>query len=351
MKVDLAKTMTQCPAYDGRTAKLYELENSNGMRVTFMDIGATWLSCKLPLEEGEKEVLLGVGDMIDFKKHTSYFGATIGRFANRIAGGRFNIGNKSYQTLLNQGENILHGGPDGFDKRRWDVADLSPNSISFVLISQDGDQGFPGELNAAVTYTLSDNNEVCIDYKATTDKPTPINLTNHAYFNLEDADLGSDCRTHKLKINARYYLPTDATGIPQSEFSEVNRTNFDFREPKRIGRDFMKDGEQKSVKGYDHSFIFKPLRDVNEPVAEIENSDGSVSMQVFTDKPAMQLYTGNWNRGTPRRNGGVYEDYSGIALETQLLPDAPNHPEWPQPDSIIYPGDTYHYMTKYKFFF
>ncbi|MDG3086359.1 galactose-1-epimerase [Vibrio hannami] len=351
MTVDLAKTMIQGPAYDGKPAQVYELRNANGMVVTFMDIGATWLSCKLPLDGGEKEVLLGVGNMTDFKEHTTYLGATVGRFANRIAGGRFSIGEKSYQTPLNQGENILHGGPEGFNKRRWDVADICSNSILFVLVSPDGDQGFPGEVNATVTYTLTNDNEVSIRYTATTDKPTPINLTNHAYFNLEDAESGSDCREHKVKINARYYLPTDAAGIPLGEFDAVKNTNFDFMESKPISRDFLKDEEQVNAKGYDHSFIFNPLRDVKEPIVEVENRDGSVSMQVFTDKPAMQFYTGNWNSGTPRRIGGMYEDYSGFALETQFLPDAPNHPEWPQPNSVLNPGEVYQYKTRYKFSF
>ncbi|WP_375749066.1 galactose-1-epimerase [Vibrio sp. HN007] len=351
MNVDLMQTMTQGPAYDGKPAQLFELKNANGMVVTLMDIGATWLSCKLPLNGVQKEVLLGVGNMQDFKEHTTYLGATVGRYANRIAGGRFSVGEKSYQTPLNQGENILHGGPDGFNKRRWDVAELTDNSILFVLISANGDQGFPGELKVTVTYTLTDQNEVSIRYTSTTDKPTPVNLTNHAYFNLENAEEGSDCRNHKVRINARYFLPTDESGIPLGEFEAVKGTNFDFMSSKVVSQDFLADEYQVNAKGYDHSYIFSPLRDIKEPVAEIESPDGSISMQVFTDKPAMQFYTGNWNEGTPRRVGGTYEDYSGMAFETQFLPDAPNHPEWPQPNPILNPGEVYQFKTKYKFLF
>jgi aldose 1-epimerase len=347
----LAESMTQHPASDGEPAKIFELTNKHGMKVTFMDIGATWLSCKLPVGGQDQEVLLGVGSMPDFEKHTTYLGATVGRFANRIAGGQFKIEEKQYQTLINQGENILHGGPDGFNQRRWNATKLGKNSIMFALVSPDNDQGFPGELKVTVTYRLTNENEMVISYSATTDKPTPVNLTNHAYFNLEDAEEGNDCREHKIQINARYYLPTDENGIPLDEFTAVKGTSFDFSQMKCIGDEFMADKQQRAAKGYDHSYIFTPLRDIKQPVAVLTNHNESISVEVYTDKPAMQFYTGNWNEGTPRRVGGEYSDYSGIALETQFLPDAPNRPDWPYPDSILNPGEVYQSRTKYKFAF
>lgn len=349
--VNLAHSMTQHPAYDGQPAKVFELTNKNGMKVTFMDIGATWLSCKLPINNQEQEVLIGVANMLDFEKHSTYLGATVGRFANRIANGRFSIDGETYQTLVNQGDNILHGGPDGFNNRRWEVSGLSADSISFSLTSPDGDQGFPGELKVSVAYTLTDSNELAIHYFATTDKATPINLTNHAYFNLEDAEQGSDCRNHKIKINAAQYLPTDAQGIPLGEFASVEGTSFDFRQTKTISSEFLSDEQQHNAKGYDHSYIFASSRDTEQAVVELRSSDDSISMLVYTDKPAMQFYTGNWNNGTPRRIGGTYQNYSALALETQFLPDAPNHPQWPGPNPILRPGEQYEYTTRYKFIF
>lgn len=347
--MSLAQTMVVHPAYDGKPAKIFELTNKNGMKVTFMDIGATWLSCKLPLADKEHEVLLGVANMPDFEEHSIYLGATIGRFANRIAGGKFSIAGNYYQTEVNQGNNLLHGGPDGFNRRRWNVIALTKTSVEFALISPDGDQGFPGELQVKVKYLLTEENELSISYRAETDKSTPLNLTNHAYFNLENAEQGSDCRSHIIKINAKQYLPTDEQGIPLGNFANVENSSFDFTEHKSIAQDFLSDEQQKMAKGYDHSFIFESQRNVEEFVAELKNSDNSITVQVFTDMPAMQFYTGNWNEGTPRRIGGTYQDYSAIALETQLLPDAPNHPEWPMSNAILQPGELFQSTTCYKF--
>lgn len=348
--MSLAQTMTTHPAYDGKPAKVFELSNVNGMKVTFMDIGATWLSCKLPLQDKEREVLLGVSNMPDFEAHNTYLGATVGRFANRIAGGKFSIAGRHYQTEVNQGDNILHGGPDGFNRRRWSVITLTESCVEFALTSPDGDQGFPGELQVKVKYLLTKNNELFISYCVETDQATPLNLTNHAYFNLENAEQGSDCRNHTVKINAKQYLPTDDQGIPLGHFANVENSSFDFTKHKAIDQDFLSDEQQIAAKGYDHSFIFDSHRSVEEPVAELRNRDNSITVQVFTDMPAMQFYTGNWNEGTPNRVGGTYQDYSAIALETQLLPDAPNHPEWPMSNAILQPGELFQSTTCYKFF-
>ena len=349
MEDTLFKTMTQEVAFDGHPAKLVRLQNQTGMSVTCMDIGATWLSCTLPVADEQREVLLGVSTMADFQKHSAYMGATIGRYANRIAQGQFEIDGQNYQLETNQAGNTLHGGPEGFDKRRWNIIEQSENSVIFALVSDDGDQGFPGKLKVSVCYQLTDDNQVVISYHATTDKSTPVNLTNHAYFNLSGAESGIDCKGYTLCVNADSYLPTDDTGIPIGKLAPVEGSSFDFRQPKEIAQDFLADAQQKAAKGYDHSFLLNSNCNQGECAAEVSTADKRVTLKIFTNKPAMQLYTGNWLAGTPNRSGGVYQDYAGIALETQFLPDSPNYPEWGQPCSILAAGEEYAYRTSYQF--
>ncbi|WED21256.1 galactose-1-epimerase [Vibrio sp. JC009] len=347
----LEKTMTEEAAQDGRPARLIRLENRSGMSVAFMDIGATWLSCKLPVEENGREVLLGVSSMADFNKQAAYMGVSVGRYANRIAKGQFEIDGQYYQVETNQAGNTLHGGPEGLDKRRWEIVKQAENSVTFEIVSADGDQGFPGELKVSATYTLTDENQVEIHYQAETDKTTPVNLTNHAYFNLLGAESGEECKGHILEVDAMQYLPTNEVGIPLGELEAVFNTSFDFRQPKEVAADFLTDEQQEAAKGYDHSFMLNPDRDTQEYAAKVALKDGSVSLKVFTDKPAMQLYTGNWLAGTPNRSGGEYSDYAGLALETQFLPDSPNHPEWQQESCFLKPGEKYSYTTRYQFEF
>ena len=345
----LFETMTKEAASDGRLAQLFVLKNENGMRAVFMDIGATWLSCKVPVKNKLREVLLGQSTMADFEKQQSYMGVTVGRYANRIANGQFKIDNTKYQVETNQAGNTLHGGPEGFDKRRWSVVEETTNSVEFSLVSPDGDQGFPGELTVNVKYLLTDDNEVVIRYNGSTTKLTPINLTNHAYFNLLGADSEYLALDHILSINASEYVPTTDVGIPKGLWKKVKDTNFDFTDPKVISQDFMLDKDQEKAKGYDHSFVLDKTCAKGECAASLTSPDSLVTLHVLTTKPAMQLYTGNWLAGTPNRIGGDYQDYSGIALETQFLPDAANHPEWPQPNAILSPSETYHYETCYQF--
>ena len=350
VKTDVVKTMSLQNAFDGQPAHLVELTNQAGMRVVLMDIGATWLSCRLPLASGElREVLLGMGTMEDFMRQTSYMGVTVGRYANRIANGFFSIKDRQYHVSTNQAGNCLHGGRLGLDKRRWQIAEQSQYHVVFSTVSHDGDQGFPGELSIQVTYTLTEHHGVTISYEATTTHATPCNLTNHAYFNLLGANSGADCHQHWLKVAANQYLPTTDKGIPFGELMDVAGSSFDFRDGKVIAKDWMVDQQQRMAKGYDHSFLFSADREVYLPVAEVVSPDNKVRMNVITNKPAMQLYTGNWLAGTPKREGGEYRDFSGVALETQFLPDSPNHPEWPQPDCILHPKQTYHYFTTYQF--
>ncbi|WP_322803031.1 galactose-1-epimerase [Vibrio alfacsensis] len=352
MTEPLAITMTQQAAFDGAPANVVELKNNTGMSVTFMDIGATWLSCRLPLACGElREVLLGVGTMRSFIEQPCYMGVTVGRYANRIANGLFEVNGEVFQVSTNQAENSLHGGKEGFDKRRWKIEYQSEQQVTFALLSEDGDQGFPGNLQVQVTYTLTDDNHVSIAYFAKTDKATPVNLTNHAYFNLLGAEADLDCRSHRLTIDASQYLPTTDVGIPLGELQEVKGTGFDFRSNKSVSEHFLQDEQQIAAKGYDHSYLFDAHRDVSKPVALVVSPDEKVRMSVVTNKPAMQLYTGNWLAGAPNRRGGEYQDYAGLALETQFLPDSPNHAEWAQPSCILEPEQEYRFCTTYQFAF
>ncbi|MCL9781412.1 galactose-1-epimerase [Vibrio sp. S4M6] len=348
MSLILEKSMTQTLAHDGAPAKVLTLSSDAGLSIVIMDIGATWLSCQLDVDESEKrELLLGVSNIDDFQNQECYLGATIGRYANRIEQGRFQIGDKTYQVDTNQAGNCLHGGRTGFDKKRWTLVEQTRNKAVLTLSSPDGEQGFPGNLAVSVTYQVTSDNTVDIRYHATTDSPTPVNLTNHAYFNLSAGE--TDCRTHQVRINADQYLPTNQNGIPLDKPVSVEGTGFDFRQSKTLAQDFLLDDQQNIAKGYDHSFVLNPVCRQGEVAAQVTSPDGKVQLSVFTDKPAMQLYTGNWLAGTPNRQQGKYIDYAGFALETQFLPDAPNHPEWQQPSCILKPGEVYQFSTQYQF--
>ncbi|KII75342.1 galactose-1-epimerase [Vibrio renipiscarius] len=350
MTKPLTITMSGYPAYDGKPATVIELKNKAGMTATFMDIGATWLSCRLPLPNGElRELLLGTKDFEAFLLQECYMGALVGRYANRIAGGEFSIEGRKYQVDTNQAGNCLHGGPDGFDKRRWDIRLLTESVVEFSLTSIDGDQGFPGNMVISVQYALSEKGEVRIEYKATTDKATPFNLTNHAYFNLSGGTDGRDVRDHYLQVEATHYIPTTDVGIPLGHLAEVESTSFDFRQSKAINQHFLQDEQQVAAKGYDHCFTFDPTRDVALPVVTLKAPDSLVTLQIFTTKPGIQVYTGNWLAGAGNRKGGQYSDYAGVALETQYYPDSVNHPEWGASCSILTPDTQYHHVTVYQF--
>jgi len=349
MAHSLFNTMTATPAYDGKPAKLVELTNPNGMQVVIMDIGATWLSCVVPVAGEKRDVLLGLSTMEEFQQHGSFLGVTVGRYANRIANSQYEYQGETYTLAANQGAHCLHGGKDGWSHRRWDIASQSEQKVEFTIFSEDGDQGFPGNATASVSYELTSDNQVVISYKASTDKTTPLNLTNHAYFNLMGADSGQDVLKHKLQVCADYYLPTTSEGIPLGDLESVDNTSFDFRVAKTVGQDLLADEQQKNCQGYDHSYLLDDSCKTGRSVATVEAPDSSMSMQVFTDKPAIQFYGGNFLAGTPSRTGGEYKQYQGLALETQYLPDSPNHPEWPQESCMTQPGEEYAFTTVYKF--
>lgn len=331
-------------APDGAPYQLVTLQNENGMCVQFMDWGATWLSCKVPANGTLREVLLGC-KVEDYPTHQSYLGASVGRYANRIANAQFELNGEIIQLRSNQGKHQLHGG-EGFDKRRWKIQECGENFVCFSLHSEDGDQGFPGNVDMSVTYTLTGDNSVKIEYAGMSDKDTALNLTNHAYFNLENAVQGSDVREHTLRLNADFYLPVDNEGIPNSPLKHVVNTSFDFRIAKPIKQDFLQ-GDQQATKGYDHSFIVNKAW--QKPCVLLTSPTGDLSLEVRTSQAALQVYTGNYLAGTPTRNGELYADFSGVALETQCLPDTPNHPEWQNYGGIQKAGERYYQWTEFKF--
>ncbi|ELH3113820.1 galactose-1-epimerase [Vibrio parahaemolyticus] len=347
----LEQAMAQTPSFDGQTANLIHLTNANGMTASFMDIGATWLSCTLPINGENREVLLRSPNMVEHMKQDAYFGSIVGRFANRIAKGQFEIDGEKYQLGINNGENSLHGGLEGFDKRRWKVEEQNDQQVTFSLRSPDGDQGYPGNLDVKVTCTLTDENELAIAYDAKTDKTSPVNLTNHAYFNLAGEASRAKSLDHTLQLNAGHYLPTDAGLIPTGEQKPVSGTSFDFTEPKSIGQEFLAEQDQKTAGGYDHAFVFMP--EVTEGVsvaAVLIAPKEDVVMKVKTTKPAIQFYSGNFLAGTPGASK-TYERYDGLALETQYFPDGPNKPEWGLNNGVLSSGDCYQHQTTYQFEF
>lgn len=346
---NLMQSMTQHLASDGLPAKVFQLKNANGVVATFMDLGATWLSCQVPVKGEMREVLLGTDTLEKVQQSHGFLGVTVGRYANRINNGQFEIDGESYQVPVNTSGHALHGGKEGFDKRRWVVESASEQKVVFSLVSQDGDQGFPGQLMVLLTYELTDNNQVEIHYRAKTDKPTLVNLTNHAYFNLMGAESGEDCLSHILSINAEQYLPIADDGIPLGELDSVQETSFDFRSPKLVAQDWLSEQQQVQVSGYDHSFLLNRDCLTGECAATVTSPDSLLTMKLFTTKPAVQLYTGNFVAGNPNRSGGKYENHSGLALETQYLPDSPNHPQWPQGDIVLRPDEEYFHSTIYQF--
>lgn len=335
-------------APDGQPFRLLTLRNDAGMVVTLMDWGATLLSARIPLSDGSvREALLGCTSPEQYPNQSAFLGASIGRYANRIANSRYTFAGETVELLPSQGENQLHGGPDGFDKRRWQIVNQNDRQVLFALTSDDGDQGFPGHLCATAQYRLTDDNRISIAYRATVDKPCPVNMTNHVYFNL-DGDK-TDVRQHKLQILADEYLPVDEAGIPRSGLKPVAGTAFDFRSPKVINSEFLADEDQRKVKGYDHAFLLQAQGDVRRPSACLWSQDEKLQMEVYTSAPALQFYSGNFLGGTPSRGPQAYADWQGLALESEFLPDSPNHPEWPQPDCFLRPGEEYASLTEYRF--
>ncbi len=334
----------------GKETKLFQLANKNGAKLYVTNYGARIVSLIVPSRDHIlTDVVLGYDSLKSFqKKGEPFFGAIIGRYGNRIAKGKFSLAENTYQLQLNDGVNTLHGGTDGFYAKVWDAKQLDGQHLEMSYFSKDGEAGYPGNVNVKVVYTLTDDNSVKIDYSATTDKETILNLTNHAYFNLNGEGDGS-ILDHKLHIDADGYTPVDQTLIPTGKIEPVKGTPFDFTTPKVIGKDIEAANEQlKSGKGYDHNFVLNK-NDGSTPVASVRSFKTGIVMNVYTTEPGLQFYSGNFLTGADKdgKGGKSYPFRSAFCLETQHFPDSPNQPNFPS--TVLKPGQTYTTSTTYKF--
>jgi len=338
---------------DGKAADLYVLTNKNGMEVSITNYGGIVTSIKVPDRSGKMaDVVLGYDALDGYVADKVYFGALVGRYCNRIGHAEFSIDGTKYTLAKNNGDNTLHGGIKGFNKALWDAKDVSKRdepALELTYLSKDGEEGFPGNLKVTVVFTLTGKNELKIDYSATTDKKTVVNLTNHSYFNLAGQGSGDILKT-VLRIEADKITPVDSGLIPTGDLKSVQGTPFDFRKPTAIGERINADDEQlKLGKGYDHNFVLIK----NKPngltlAARAEEPTSGRVLEVWTTEPGTQLYTGNFLDGSIHGKGGVaYTQRSAFCLETQHFPDSPNHPKFPS--TLLAPGQRYHTTTIYKF--
>ena len=336
---------------NGEQVHLFTLTNSNGVQVKISNYGGIITAITIPDREGEfNNVVLGFDNLEDYKKFHPYFGAIVGRYANRIADGKFTLNGETYSLAKNNGENALHGGLVGFDKQLWMAEEFENEigrGIELEYMSVDGAEGYPGNLECKVIYTLTDDNELKIDYLATTDQPTVINLTNHSYFNLKDGGQ-SKIFDHELTLKSDRITPTDDESIPTGEYMDVEGTPFDFRKAKRIGDSIDSDHQQiKFGMGYDHNYVLNNDKELALIASVMEPTTGRL-MEVYTTEPGVQLYTGNFLGTAPE--GSVppkFEYRTGFCLETQHYPDSPNRPEFPS--VVLNPGEVYASTTIYKF--
>jgi aldose 1-epimerase len=337
----------------GEAVDLYTLTNAKGASVQIATLGGTVVSVTVPDKTGALgNVVLGFDSLDGYLGPHPFFGVIVGRYGNRIGQGRFTLDGKTYTLAKNNGENSLHGGIKGFDKYVWKARDVtSPDGLAVELthVSPDGDEGFPGTLSATVRYTWTDANGLRIDYTATTDKPTVLNLTNHSYFNLS-AGGASTVLDHTLQLNADKFTPVDKGLIPTGELRPVTGTPFDFTKARRIGELIDKDDEQiKFGGGYDHNFVFsRPADGSMRPAGRVTEPTSGRIMDVATTEPGVQFYTGNFLDGSIKGRGSKpYIKRSGLCLETQHYPDSPNKPAFPS--VVLKPGQTYKTSTQYTF--
>ena len=337
---------------EGENVRIYKLTNAGGVEARITDYGGIVVSLKVPDRDGVLgDVVLGYDTLDDYIKDNPYFGTITGRYANRITNGRFTLNGKTYQLATNLPPNHLHGGERGFDKVAWGAepfADERGVGVRLTYLSVDGEEGYPGTLNAQVAYTLTDNNALRIDYEATTDKPTIINLTNHSYFNLKDGGQSS-MLDHVLTLNADHFTPTDKTQIPTGEIRPVEGTHLDFRQPTPIGaRIDLEDEQLKFGFGYDHNFVLNQSEEALWLAARVQEPTTGRIMEVFTSEPGVQFYSGNFLDGSISGKGGIaYQRRAGFCLETQHYPDSPNRDNFPS--TVLNPGETYRTTTVHKF--
>ncbi len=337
---------------DGQPIDLYTLTNRNGVEIGIMNRGATIVSIRVPDRSGKLgDVALGFDSLDGYLKGTAFFGALVGRYGNRIAKGRFKLDGVEYKLAVNNGENHLHGGLQGFDKVVWNARDVSEGPLprlELTYLSKDGEEGYPGNLSVVVVYSLTDANELRIDYSATTDKDTVVNLTNHTYFNLAGAGEG-DILGHELTLYADRFTPVDKGLIPTGELRSVEGTPFDFRKPTPIGaRIDAKDQQIQFGGGYDHNFVLNSGGGSLALAARVDEPKTGRVLEVLTTEPGIQFYTGNFLDGTLVGKGGkTYPRRSGLCLETQHFPDSPNHPKFPSTE--LKPGGKYQTTTVFRF--
>ena len=319
----------------------YAISNSHGFTATIIDFGAILMSVAARDGRGHfGEITLGFRDPFDYTGEHPYFGATVGRFANRIAAGRFRIDDREYQLACNHGKNHLHGGKRGFDKVMW-TAEPEESAVVLRYTSPDGEEGYPGTLKATATYTVTENDELVIDYAAETDRPTPVNLTNHAYWNL-GGDGSGDILEHRLRMHCRSYLPVDRDLMPTGEILDVSGTPMDFTQETAIGARI-----EQVPGGYDHCYVVDEASEDLAPVLTATDPAGGRCMEVRSTQPGVQLYTGNFLDGSLSSGDFTYVKHAGLCLETQHFPDSPNQPGFPS--TILRPGETYSTQTIFGF--
>jgi len=335
---------------DGREADLYTLRNETGMEAKITNYGGIIVSLTAPDKNGTfSDITLGMDSLSGYEKGVPYFGALIGRYGNRIAKGKFTLDGKAYTLATNNMGNHLHGGLKGFDKVLWTATPVEGEepALKLAYTAKDSEEGYPGNLNVEVTYTLQKDNALRIDYKATTDKPTVVNLTNHAYFNLAGQ---GDILSHEVTLNADRFLPVNETLIPTGELKPVAGTPFDFTTSTVIGKR-INDSSDVQIKyglGYDHAWVLTDSSKTSKLAATVYEPTTGRVMEVFTTEPAIQFYTGNFLDGTLTGKGGVvYQKRTGLCLETEHYPDSPNQPNFPT--TTLRPGETYQTSTIYKF--
>ena len=319
--------------------RVFTLRASDGLRIDVTDAGAAWMSCRVPVNGAEREVLLGYQTPADYLTQPGYLGAVVGRHANRIAGASFDLDGQHFALQPNEGQHQLHGGAGGFHRKLWEVVGHADDRLELALRSPDGDQGFPGELSVRAVYRIEPPLTVTVTIEATTTAPTLCNLTSHAYFNLDGS---GSIANHRLQIAASHYLPVRPDLIPTGEQADVAATPFDFRTPRRIGEALQALALAGATPAcHDHCWL--------DGSATLWSGDAQLGLELHSTAPGLQFYAGEFLPRTPDRQGRPYAAHAGLALEPQALPDSPHHPEWPQQNAVLRPGEVYRRQITYRF--
>lgn len=334
---------------DGKKTDLFTLRNKNNMEVCITNFGGRIVSVMVPDKDGQmRDVVLGFDSIQDYISKPSDFGASIGRYANRINQGKFTLDGVEYQLPRNNYGHCLHGGPQGFQYRVFDAVQPNPQEVELTYVAKDGEEGFPGNITCKVLMKLTDDNAIDIRYEAETDKPTIVNMTNHSYFNL-DGDAGSNA-DHLLTVDADYYTPVDSTFMTTGEIASVEGTPMDFRTPTPVGARINDYAfvQLKNGNGYDHNWILNTKGDINRKAASLKSPKTGILLDVYTNEPGVQVYAGNFLDGSLTGKKGItYNQRASVCLETQKYPDTPNKPEWPS--AVLRPGEKYMSQCIFKF--